>query len=155
MTVKAKLVQGADGTEIPSGMVGEVVASAKVQSVGTSSIGVTVGTFSGITKGRWRFDFKGTAVTSSGLISKIGYIVQLTTNSSLNPTIGDFYSAAIETSCGASDIVAVSNTVSSQTSTSIVLDVAADSTFYLRCAYSVTGGGSIGVTAYGQATRIA
>jgi hypothetical protein len=155
MSVKSKLAQGGDGTAIPAGFVGEVVTSSKVQSVGASSTGATIGTFSGITKGRWRFDFKGTAITADGIISKIGYIVQLTSNSSLNPNIGDSYSTAIETSCGSSEIAAISNSVSSQTSTSFVLDIASDSTFYLRCAYSVTGGGSIGVSAFGQATRIA
>lgn len=156
MTVKAKLVQGGDGSAIPSGMVGEVITSSKAQSVGTSSAGVTLGTFAGITKGRWRFDFKGTIVNSSGLISKAGYIVQLTTNNSLNPTISDYYNSNIETTTGNGTVIADgANNIGHQTSTSIVLDIAADATYYLRGAYTSTGGGSIGLTAYGQATRIA
>jgi hypothetical protein len=155
MANKAILVQGGDGTGIPANMVGEVVVSTKVQIVGAGSVGSTTGTFANITKGRWRFDFKSSIVGASGTITSAAFITQLTTNSALNPTIGDDYNANVETSCGSSTVVALSNTISAQRSMFVIVDVTADTTYYLRSAYSVAGGGSIGLTAYGVATRIA
>jgi hypothetical protein len=156
MANKAILVQAGDGTAIPSNMVGEVVTSTKVQVSGTSSVGSTTGTFAGITKGVWRFDFKTTIINSSGSITSAQFITQLTTNNALNPTIGDYYFNAVEVSCGCNVVLAnPSNDISDQRSMSVTIQVLADTTYYLRSAYSVAGGGSIGLVAYGQATRIA
>ena len=136
-----------------SGKVGETVTSAKVQSVGASNAGATVGTLA-LGAGIWAVSISGSIINSAGSITNVDWSVVLTTNVALNPGTSDYYNN-IETSIGANGYAPISNLARGSASKVVYINIASATTYYLRTAYTVSGGGSIGLYGYGQAIRIA
>ena len=153
MAKQAKRQLAGSGEALPAGAVGEVITSAPVQISGTSSTGGTYGTLA-LTKGVWLITFSGAMINSSGLLSNAVWSIRFTSNSALNPGTSDYYNNVAD-SCGGSPGFESSNNPRHHSSTVLTVALNADTTYYLRGAFSTTGGGSVGLIGTARAVRIA
>jgi hypothetical protein len=139
------------GTSPASGYIGQVITSAASETTTSGIAGATLGTLS-LTKGSWEVFFLGAVTNSSGTITGVEWSTQLTTNSSLNPSVLAYYNEA-PNAVGGNCSFPTSNQARGFGSSVVQLDLVSDTTYYLRSVVSITGGGSVAIKGFATATR--
>jgi hypothetical protein len=153
MAKQAKRQLAGSGEALPVGVIGEVVTSAVVEIGGTSSVGATYGTLP-LTRGVWLVTFSGALINSLGTISNAAWSIIFTTNQAQNPSVNDYF-FNISNACGGAAGFETTNAPKHHASTTLTIVITADTTYYLRGAFSSTGGGSVGLRGVARAVRIA
>lgn len=141
------------GTAVPAGYIGQRIESAVVETATGGITGVTLGTLA-LTAGVWNVFFSGAVTNAGGTITACDWSIQLTTNIAATPSVISYYND-FPLSVGGNGYVASGNQVRGQGSSGTYLNLSTSTTYYLRGAVTIGGGGTVAIKGYAYAVRIA